>query len=157
MIVDEMMSRDVSTISPETRFRDLLCRRLDGPSRQIYVTDEAGLFLGVITDYDFLKLMVPSYLDANLAKAVTADEAVFRRRFDDSRTLTAGQVMTADCAVLRLGDTLLEADAIFKERRHTALPVLDQAGRLVGEITRRAIIAYLVRLCDSEDSCQRRS
>ncbi len=150
MIVDDMLNRDVSTTGPEARFRDLLCRRLDGPSRQLYVTDAAGQLLGVITDYDFLKLMVPSYLDANLAKAVAADEAVFRRRFDDSRDLTAGQVMTADCVVLRLGDTLLEADAIFKERRHTALPVLDPAGRLVGEITRRSIIAYLARLCDDE-------
>lgn len=117
------------------------------PSRLLHVVDAAEKLMGVISSYDVLKVMLPFYLDSNLARAVTDDEAFARRLLADNAHLTAADIMEAAPITLSEDSHLLEAEALIKENTVNALAVVDEQGRVVGEITRKAILSKLIELC----------
>jgi arabinose-5-phosphate isomerase len=113
-VADVMRQGDaVPAIRPDTPLRDGLLEMSGKGLGMTAVTDAAGRLLGVFTDGDL------------------------RRTLDhgpDLRTLTMQQVMTpAPKAIL---PSALAADAVnvMEQYRITALPVVDEAGHLVGAL-----------------------
>lgn len=143
MHVSEMMRTDLVTVPPGTTFEKLLVMEACMPTRQIYVVDEGGRMLGMITSYDLLAQMAPFYIDSNLAKALPDDASVIRHAYNASAHKTAADLMVTDVASLKPSDTFLEADILIREKGGNVLPVVDADGRLVGEITRKVILKYI--------------
>jgi len=143
MLVSDMMRRNLVTIPPDTAFEKLVRLQACMPARQIYVTTPDGMLLGLITCYDVLASMAPFYLDSNLAKALPDGASVFRHAFEANRGKTAKEVMTSEPAVLKMSDTFLEADVLIREQGTNVLPVVDEKGRLVGEVTRKVVLRYI--------------
>jgi CBS domain-containing protein len=109
------------TISPDamldTALRELLLSR----STELYVTDDDGRLVGVIPDYELLK--------ARLAGSWTELTA---RQLCSSRVIC----FTPDTAC----SAILKA---FREGQHSRAAIL-QDGRLIGQITRAAILHWLM-------------
>jgi len=156
MQVCNMMRKKVVTVPPETPFEKLLVMQACKSQRQIHVADEEGRLLGIITSYDILKEMAPFYIDSNLAKALPDGMSVFSHAFEANTGKTAADIMTPVVASLKPGDTFLEAEMLVRERGVHVLPVVDEEGRLLGEITRKTILRHLVRdvlglACDGKE------
>lgn len=143
MHVSEMMRTDLVTVAPDTPFEKLLWLQACKPMRQVYVVDGQGRMQGMLTSYDLLSAMAPFYVDSNLARALADDVAVIRRAFEASSGKTARDVMVTEVLSLKPTDTFLEADLLIREKGGNALPVLDGEGRIVGEVTRKAILRYI--------------
>ncbi|GFK96137.1 hypothetical protein NNJEOMEG_04017 [Fundidesulfovibrio magnetotacticus] len=144
MKIASIMNTRIHRIAPEESFEQVLRAMRDMPSRLLHVVDSHGKLLGVISSYDVLKAMLPFYVDANLAKALGDEEAFIRRALEENRALTARELMTSGCAALAEDSHFLEAEALFKEREINALPVLDDQGRSVGEVTRKAVLTRFI-------------
>ena len=147
MNISSLMNPHVATTGPDEPFERLLRAMRKTPSRLLHVVDQEGRLLGVLSSYDILKVMLPFYLDSNLAKALTVDEEFARRMLAENSHLTAQDIMATDAATLAENAHFLEAEALFKERAVTVLTVLDATGRPVGEVTRKAVLSKLVELC----------
>jgi CBS domain-containing protein len=148
MFVRDLMRAEVPTAGPADRFADLLRRQCDLATRQLYVVDRDRRLLGIITGYDLLKLMIPDYLSPGLAHAAhPVDDHLLAQRFRDNLGKTAEAIMTREYTALSPGDTLIEANAIIRERRFNALPVVENE-KLVGEVGRKDVLRHIaVQVC----------
>ena len=152
MITRELMHTDLTTVSPDTPLPDLLCNFDNGNSRLLYVVDTSGRLTGVITSFDLIKAMLPSYLDSNLAGAVAEDQVITAHEFAKLKAMTARDIQITEFAALKPEHSMLKAQAIIREKGVNALPVVDAAGRPVGEITRKEVLKFISHLCSSHTS-----
>lgn len=150
MRIRHMMHANPATVGPDVTFAALLraYRKMD--SRLVYVTDSDRRLLGVVSSYDLLRTMLPFYLDSNLARALPDDASVIRQAFAACKDRPVAEIMTRDFVAVGPDDSFLEAEALIAERGVTVLPVVDAGGRLLGEVSRRAILKYLAGRCGLE-------
>ena len=146
MKIASIMNPRIATTGPGTSFIELLRTMRGKPSRLMHVVAQDGKLLGVISNYDVLKVMLPFYMDSNLAKAMAFDEEFAKRTLEDNKGLTAKDLMVEDCVTLAEDAHFLEAEALLKEKGVNALSVVDAAGRAVGEVTRKAVLSKLIDL-----------
>lgn len=148
MKVQEVMRKPRLTMPPDTDFQTILCTYCsDQVFRVIFVVDSGNRLLGVISDYGFLKQVLPSYFDSTLMRALADDEHLARTLAESNSHKAARDLMNVEFGWLRPDDTLLEASALVRERHVNALPVLDADGVLLGVVTRRDILTFLGKSC----------
>jgi CBS domain-containing protein len=146
------MHDKLAVVGPDMTFADMLRAYRSMASRLVYVTDSDRRLLGVVSSYDILRAMLPFYVDSNLAKALPDDDSVIRQAFAACKDRPVTDIMTKKYIAVGPEHSFLEAEAIIAEQGVNALPVIDADGKLVGEVTRRAILKYLAGRCglDSE-------
>ena len=147
MRIRHMMHDHLAIVSPDVSFADLLHAYHAKASRLVYVVDANQKLLGVVSSYDMLRSLLPFYLDSNLVKALPDDDALIRQAFSACKGVPVAEIMTRDFVALSPDDSFLEAEALIAERGVNVLPVLDEKGRLLGEVTRRTILNYLADRC----------
>lgn len=150
MRIRHMMQESLAVVGPDVTFTTLLTAYRDTDSRLVYVVDAAGALLGLVSSYDILRAMLPFYLDSNLVKALPDDASVVRQAFAACRDRPVAEIMTTDIAAVSPDDLFLEAEALIAERGVNVLPVVDENGKLVGEVSRRTILKYLAGRCGLE-------
>lgn len=130
--VDDVMTRDVATVRPETPFRDvvevLISRRVSAAP----VVDRFGYVVGVVSEADLLpKLRAGGQRDVRTVPG-------WRRRAERVKAAgrTAGDVMSQP-AVTVLPSLAVAAAAHRLVAEHVRrMPVVDDLGRLVGIVSR---------------------
>lgn len=151
MLVAELMrsAPNLIEVGPETEL-DLIMYRYDKiniDSRLTYVLGPDRVLLGVVTIYDILNRIMPPEAIAPFVDKGAADRDAFmellRQRLARERTTTAGQLMRTKFQTVRPDALVAAANALIVEKQITAVPVVDEQGRLVGEITRRIILRFL--------------
>ncbi|KHK02584.1 CBS domain-containing protein [Desulfovibrio sp. TomC] len=147
MRVREMMRDSLATVGPDAPFATLVAAHRRRDSRLVYVVDDETRLLGVVSCADLLRCAMPFFVDANLAKALPEDASVICQGFGACAGKTAAEVMVREVVSVAPDETLFAAEALFAEGKFHALPVVDAAGRVVGEITRRRILDYLAGFC----------
>ncbi|MBI5845201.1 MAG: CBS domain-containing protein [Deltaproteobacteria bacterium] len=147
MTIENIMLKSVGTVLPDTPFSDLLSTHLKSESRQLYVVDEKGRLLGVLSNYDLLKLIAPDYLDSNLARSLHEDGRFFGDFIEKMKNKTAKDLMVKEFVAVKPGETVLEASILIREKRFFALPVVDENNILLGEVARSQILAHVARAC----------
>jgi CBS-domain-containing membrane protein len=147
MRIRQMMRETLASVGPDTPFAALVAAHRRRDSRLVYVVDADKRLLGLISCADLLRAALPFFVDANLAKALPEDASVICRGFAACAKKTAADLMTRDVVSVGPGDTLFAAEALFAEGRFHVLPVIEDDGRVVGEITRRRILDFLAGQC----------
>ena len=120
----DIMARAEATLSPDMdiyrALKQLLAHKLTGAP----VVDDKGILLGMLTERDCLKVLVGGAMDG----------------------LPGGKVsdyMTAPVESVGLTVSLHDIAHMFLMRAYRKLPVVDQDGRVVGQVSRRdALVAF---------------
>ena len=143
MQVEEVMSRDVLSVGPDTSLKDaaatLVERRISG----LPVCDDTGRVLGVLSEADLLrKEGGPTHLVGGLfgwlVEVPDHDDVV------KARARTVGEAMTAPALTIGPRDAVADAAARMIERRINRLPVVED-GVLVGIVTRADLVEAFAR------------
>jgi CBS domain-containing protein len=132
-LVKDWMTRDVVTISPEMTLPEAHRLMEEKKIRRLPVVD-SGRLVGIVTRGDIrgaepsgatsLSIWEVNYL---LAK------------------LKIGEIMTAQPLTIAAEETIGEAARLMLEKKISGLPVVDQAGHLVGIITESDIFRLVVQ------------
>ncbi|GAB4443592.1 MAG: hypothetical protein Fur0044_39890 [Anaerolineae bacterium] len=132
-LVKDWMTRDVVTVSPEMTLPEAHRLMEEKKIRRLPVI-EAGKLVGIVTRGDIrgaepsgatsLSIWEVNYL---LAK------------------LKIGEIMTARPVTIAAEETIGEAARLMLEKKISGLPVVDQAGHLVGIITESDIFRLVVQ------------
>ncbi len=132
--VDEVMVRDVVSVRSETPVSDLVRLLVQSDFYAVPVIDEAGRPIGIVTRTDLVE-RGGSPLRVQLVRALGAAP-------DDQAApgMTARDVMTAAPLVVRGETPVLDAVRLMVARGVKRLPVVDDAGRLVGIISRLDVL-----------------
>ena len=146
MKVRDMMTTTVVTATSETPLKEVARRMVEHSISGIPVVDAGGRVIGVVSEADFL------------IKAGGAD--AIRRRplawlFGESRTtrhsmekvqaIVAQDAMTSPAVTIAADRPVRDAADMMIERRVNRLPVVDEAGGLVGIVTRADVVRAFVR------------
>lgn len=145
--VAEVMSRDPITVKPETPLKDaiqiLAERRISG----LPVVDEQEKLIGVISETDLMwqetGATPPAYIMVLDSVIYLENPARYERELHKALGQTVGEVMTRDPLTTRSDRPLREAANLMHERQVHRLPVVDEAGKVIGVLTRGDIIRFM--------------
>jgi acetoin utilization protein AcuB len=106
-------------------------RMQDQDVHHLPVVDEDQRVIGIVSEHD---LLVPRYLEPHNPEdgRLTLTDAV-----------TVAQAMTPDPVTLRASDSLKQALDLMLAHRFSALPVVDDQGRLQGMLTTKDLLLLL--------------
>lgn len=126
--------REPLTVGPGTTVAAcLLAIQRTGTGDSVFVTDDDGHLVGVLTERDvFGRLVGP-----DVAAGVDVDATV-----DD--------FMTLDPHTLRLDQTIRDALELFQQRKYRNVPVVDEERHLVGVVRQVDILKYLAEAFPEE-------
>lgn len=124
MTADELVTADVT--DPMSRVGQLL---MDHPIHHIPVL-EGNKLVGIISTTDLLRVGI----------GVDTDEQLR----DSDRDLSIEQVMETRLVTLHPKDSLLKAAKLLAQESFNSLPVVDEEGELVGILTTRDLLRYMV-------------
>lgn len=141
MRIEELMTREVVSATPETPLkvaaRELAARRISG----MPVVDADGVVLGVLSEADILAKEVDGTSHAGVLmrflEGPPADDRWEAR--------TVGEAMTAPAITVRPAQPVTAAASLLLAEGINRLPVVDDAGRLVGLVTRADLVRAFAR------------
>ncbi len=151
MKVSDLMRTNLIKVKPQAHIGHVLIwyNGMTNTSRNTYVVDERGGLLGVVTIFDFLYMIVPEpIIEASLEGSIQGRDDLLRtlrRNMASISDTEVGSIMDTRFPAVRADDLFVTAHKTIMERRPNAVPVLDAQGLLVGEISRRMILNFLVQ------------
>jgi len=133
--VEEVMTRSVISVQPETPIGEVVRLLLDRDFRSVPVVDPENRLLGIITGGD---LVERGGLRGRVELLKTLGGAALERELalSGARKRTAGDVMSGDVVAITPEEPLQRAAHLMVERHIKRLPVVDHAGRLTGMLSR---------------------
>jgi len=148
MRIEQIMRHDPTRVGPDEPVSRLIewYANPGSRSRYTYVVDGQGVLLGVVTMMEILGLFLEKDVVDGHEKGVVADAEALRRiscALSEKKDLPVARIMRTDLPTVAPTGLFLDARLLLRERKITALPVVDGNGVLVGEITRRVIIKLL--------------
>jgi CBS domain-containing protein len=137
MKIEQIMSRDVVTIAPETPLRHAAAILSENRISGAPVCSSGGEVLGVLSEADILRKA------EGVAPTYGRRLRWLLRRLDDEtakvEARTAGEAMTAPAITIGTSDPVASAARIMIDRRINRLPVVS-SGVLVGIVTRADLV-----------------
>lgn len=133
MRIEEIMTREVITAGMDDDLETIRRLFTRYRFRHLPILDDDGTLAGIISDRDVLANVSPF---AGTINERTLDANSLRKR--------AHQVMTRRPQTATPTEKVERAALIMLHQRISCLPVLDQAGKLVGIITMRDVLRWLL-------------
>src|SRR5512141_3326731 len=137
MFVARRMKKKIVTVAPSASLFEAQRRMREHTIRQVPVVSEDGTLLGIVSDRDIRAAMLPT----DLVPGFTPGEA---ERFMENTS--AERVMTRKVVTATLTDTLEDAIVLRHDFRVNALPVVDDAGKVAGIITRTDVMEAFIEV-----------
>jgi CBS-domain-containing membrane protein len=139
--VADVMTTQVVSVRADTGYQRVADLLVQHAISALPVVDEAGVVLGVVSEADLLPKL-------NYPDRVPGHPLVSRRRRAANRRAlgdTAGELMTTPAETIAATATLAQAARRLEAARVRRLPVVDDAGRLVGIVSRRDLVRLYAR------------
>jgi CBS-domain-containing membrane protein len=140
-LVSDVMTTQVVSVRPDTGYQRVADLLVQHAISAVPVVSEQGVVLGVVSEVDLLpKLNYPD-------RVPTHPLVSRRRRAANRRALgdTAGELMSSPAETIGMSATLAQVARRLEAARVRRLPVVDDAGRLVGIVSRRDLVRLYAR------------
>ena len=144
MKVEDIMTRDVLTVEPDTPIREVARILAENHISGLPVCDAQGGVLGVVSEGDILyKEYDPIPARTSRLFSLLSDSGATKAS-GKAQAVTAGEAMTSPPITLPAYGSVAEAARLMSEHRVNRLPVLG-AQKLVGIVTRSDLLQAFVR------------
>jgi len=134
MLVEEIMTHAVETITPETSLKDvasLMClKRFSG----LPVVEEDNQLVGILAERDVLRYLFPDIKDIMLQSMSTIDFEGMENDYKKVLPLKAADLMVSDVTTARPDMPILKAVSVMAKNNFRRIPVAD-GNKLVGMIS----------------------
>ena len=142
MNVEDVMTRDVRTITPETTLKTVAEILTDAQISGLPVVNPSGDVLGVVSEADILrKEKGPDERPRGVAGLFFAESPEIREKV---AARLAGEAMNSPAITIESSQPVQRAAAMMIDQGIGRLPVVDD-GRLVGIVTRKDLVRAFVR------------
>jgi CBS domain-containing protein/PII-like signaling protein len=150
--VAEIMERDVPTVAETATLADVVTKLLDSDVKRVLVTDSAGRPSGFISDTDIVARVDPAERPGLLAQLRSRWNAEIAHKVRRSYGQRAVDVMTTPVLTVRDTAPVIEALSLTVDRHVKRVPVVDAEGRVVGIVSRPALLAASLAVAAEEDA-----
>ena len=145
MKVKEIMKKAVISLSPDLSAREgldmLLRRRISG----LPVVDKKGRLKGMFTEKDFLRYILPSYLDKVGEFRYEDNPKYIKQKISRLDKIKLSDIMRKEVVTVEEGFTLSEVARIMLTQKVRRIPVTSREEVVVGMVAREDIVRALLR------------
>jgi len=139
----DVMTSDVVTVREDTPVQAAWALMKRHGIKALPVIDAAGRSAGIVTMADFVRVASDSgHLAEHLRTLLGGDR-------DPDKVIAVGELMTRNATVAVTGQYVADLMPLFAEAGHHHIPVVDEAGRVVGVITESDFVRALYRRDDA--------
>jgi CBS domain-containing protein len=124
VIVEDVMTRSPVAVSPQATIDEILNKLVTEGLACVYVTTAENRLAGIVTDYDVLKHEV----------------------LGGDRTAKAESLMTRSVPTVRPNDSAVALCPKFRDGSFARMAVVDNDGRLVGNVSRRELMRMMLAM-----------
>lgn len=139
--VGDVLIEDVVSVSPSTPFKRLVDLLWINEVSALPVVDDRGVLIGIVTETD---LLARAEFKANRSGGSTS-RGVLYKKLEHAAPLTAADLMTSPVVTVKADATLSDAARLMRSKHLRRLPVLDQAGALVGMVSQVDLLKVFFR------------
>ena len=140
--VDDVMTTDVVTVFEDTVFKEIVDVLTGRGVSTVPVVDGARRVLGVVSEADLLHKL--DFAGEELAVRLLEGRG-YRPAQEMAAGDTAGELMKSPAVTVPADMTVMEAARVMLAEEVKRLPVVDQAGTLVGIVARRDLLAAFLQ------------
>lgn len=145
MRVKDIMDTSPNIIRTSDTFEHLI-RRLDEIKyRSVFVVDKEDKLVGIITEGDIIKVLIPKYLSIDEFLISAMDENYFEKKCIENRNLTITEFMTKTILSVHEDDTVIKAAALMVVNKIHTLPVVKDS-KVVGIVHLINLIKYIMNI-----------
>lgn len=145
MIVADIMSKDVLTVSPDTTYRDVCKKIFSSHVHTLPVVDRKRRLVGIVARKDILERMYPQYQDVLEFLETPQDFEAMEDRIREMAPLKARDIMCKTVIFAREQTLVMRALSRMIVRHVDQLPILNDRDQVVGVVTKGDIFYSLFR------------
>lgn len=149
MKINEIMTHKVVSIKPEDSARDALDLLFKMHISGLPVIDAQGKLVGMFTEKDVLRHILPSYIEKVGRFIYEEDPKSVRNKFQGLCTVKVSQLMRKEVITTAEDTALCEVARVMLTQKARRLPVLNKECKVVGIVAREDVLKTLAR----EASC----
>ncbi len=150
--VADIMSRDPVTVRPETPLKVAIQILAERKFSGLPVVDDNNRVIGVISETDLMwqetGVTPPAYVKLLDMVIYLENPTQYDRDLHKALGQTVGDVMTYNAVTITADKTSREAAKLMHDRKIHRLPVLNDAGDLIGILTRGDIVQAMATESD---------
>jgi len=145
MKIKEIMARDVRSIKPKDSVFDVLLLLFKTKISGLPIIDQQGKLVGMFTEKDALSYILPSYIQKVGKFIYEENPKSIKKKFTELVNTKVAEVMRREVITTTEETTLCEAARIMLTQRARRIPVVDEAGKVVGIVARCDILKALAK------------
>ncbi len=143
MKVRDFLRRDLSAVERTTSVRQTIKLLDNSGLSSLPVVDEEGRVVGVISERDLIRALIPGYMDMLRSASFLPSLDQLARRLREIGNHPVEQYMTKDVVSVKPDHSDLHAADLMLRKGLKQVPVVDDQGRLVGMVRRIDLLSHL--------------
>jgi CBS domain-containing protein len=145
-----MRVKDIMDVSPNLlrtsdTFEHLIKTLDEVKYRVVFVVDKADKLVGVVTEADIVKVLIPKYISMDELLIPAMDENYFEKKCLENRNLAIAEIMTKTILSVHEDDTVIKAAALMVVHKIRTLPVVRDS-KVVGIVHLINLIRYIMNI-----------
>lgn len=141
MKIKEIMSKDVTSISPDTSVREALKLLEKLKISGLPVIDDKDKLMGMFTEKDVLSYILPSYIEKVGRFIYEENPKATKKKFAELGSIKINQLMRREVVTATEDTGLCEVARLMLTQKARRIPVLDKTGKVVGIVARCDVLA----------------
>lgn len=142
--VAEVMTRDPLTVSPETPLGEAIQIMADKRIGGLPVVDGEGNLVGILSESDLMwqatGVELPAYIMLLDSVIYLKNPAQYNQELHKALGQLVRDAMTDKVVTITPEQTVRQAAHLMHDKRVRRLPVVDEAGKVIGVVTRGDIV-----------------
>ena len=145
MKVKDIMDTSPDLIRTSDTFEHLVKILDEVKYHVIFVVDKEDKLVGVVTEGDIIKVLIPKYLTVDKSLISVMDVNYLERKCLESRNLTIDEIMSKTTFTVGEEDPIIKAAALMIVNRIHTLPVV-RNNKVIGIVSRLALIKHITKV-----------
>lgn len=145
MKVKDIMDSSPDIIKTSDTFERLIKILGEVKYHVVFVVDKEDTLVGIITEGDIIKTLVPKYVTADESLISVMDVNYFERKCKESKNLTINEIMSKVAFMVNEDDPIIKAAAFMVVHKIQSVPVVKD-GKVVGIVPRSILLKHITRV-----------
>jgi predicted transcriptional regulator len=145
MKIKEIMTKDVTSITPDTGAKEALDLLFKMQISGLPVIDTQGKLVGMFTEKEVLSHILPSYIERVGRFVYEENPKATRKKFKDLKDLPVSKLMRKEVVTVNEDASLCEVTRLMLIQKVRRILVLNKEKKVVGIVAREDILREYTR------------
>ncbi|HHT9109929.1 MAG TPA: CBS domain-containing protein [Candidatus Brocadiaceae bacterium] len=145
MRVKDIMDASPNLLRTSDTFEHLIKTLDEVKYRVVFVVDKEDKLVGVVTEADLVKVLIPKYLSMDALLIPAMDENYLEKKCLENRNLAIAEIMTKTILSVHEDDTVIKAAALMVVHKIRTLPVVRDS-KVIGIVHLINLIRYIMNI-----------